>query len=430
MEGLQGTMLRRVPLDEVQLGMFVHALEGSWLQHPFWKKKFVLDSEHDLQRLLDSDIPGIIIDDERGAVPALTVEEAPAPVSFAPTPKPRPAASNRLSEEDFARPRAQIDLLSTIPCSVAEETERAKVVVGKSKRAVMKMFGEARLGRVVEAADVGPLVDEISASVARNPSALINVARLKNKDEYTYMHSVAVCALMVNLARTLELNEVLVKELGLAGMLHDLGKMAVPDPVLNKPGKLTDEEYAVVREHPQRGYDLLIQSADAPAISAEVVLHHHEKFDGTGYPHGLKGEEISLHARMGAICDVYDAITSNRPYKDGWAPAESIARMLEWEGHFDPKLLDAFVRSIGIYPVGTLVRLRSNRLGLVVAGNKCEPTHPKVKAFYSIYERALSKPELITIGTSLRDDAIIKRELPEHWNLGDWPQLQKDLMGR
>ena len=142
-------MLRRVPLDEVQLGMFVHDLEGSWLQHPFWKKKFVLDSEHDLQRLLDSDIPGIIIDDERGAVPALTVEEAPAPapVSFAPTPKPRPAASNRLSEEDFARPRAQIDLLSTIPCSVAEETERAKVVVGKSKRAVMKMFGEARLGR-------------------------------------------------------------------------------------------------------------------------------------------------------------------------------------------------------------------------------------------------------------------------------------------
>jgi HD-GYP domain-containing protein (c-di-GMP phosphodiesterase class II) len=206
--------------------------------------------------------------------------------------------------------------------------------------------------------------------------------------------------------------------------------MAVPDPVLNKPGKLTDEEFAVVREHPQRGYDMLVQSDDAPAISAEVVLHHHEKFDGTGYPHGLKGEEISLHARMGAICDVYDAITSNRPYKEGWAPAESIARMLEWEGHFDPKLLDAFVRSIGIYPVGTLVRLRSNRLGLVVAENKREPTHPKVKAFYSIYERTVIKTEVITIGTSLRDDAIMKRELPEHWNLGDWPKLQKDLMGR
>lgn len=421
-------MLRRVPLDEVRLGMFVHAMEGSWLKHPFWKKRFVLDNEYDLQRLLDSDIPGIIIDDERGAAPEPKADPVPAPMASPAAPKLRPV-SDRISEEEFTR-RAVIDPLSTTPCSVAEETERAKTIVGKSKRAVMKMFGEARLGRVVEAADVAPLVDEISASVARNPSALINVARLKNKDEYTYMHSVAVCALMVNLARTLELNEVLVRELGLAGMLHDIGKMAVPDPVLNKPGKLTDEEYAVVREHPQRGYDLLVRAEDAPAIAAEVVLHHHEKFDGTGYPHGLKGEEISLHARMGAICDVYDAITSNRPYKDGWAPAESIARMLEWEGHFDPKLLDAFVRSIGIYPVGTLVRLRSNRLGLIIAENRREPTHPKVKAFYAIYERALTRPEIVTIGTSLRDDAIIKRELPEHWNLGDWPKLQKDLMGR
>jgi len=422
-------MLRRVPLDEVQLGMFVHAMEGSWLQHPFWKKRFVLDSEHDLRRLLESDIPGIIIDDERGLAPEPRPD--PAPLSKLPAAAPRPAHVNqRVPEEEFSKSRPALDPLSTTPCSVAEETERAKAVVGKAKRKVMKLFGEARLGRVVEAAEVAPLVDEISASVARNPFALINVARLKNKDEYTYMHSVAVCALMVNLARTLELNEVLVRELGLAGMLHDLGKMAVPDPVLNKPGKLTDEEFAVVRQHPQRGYDLLVQAEDAPAIAAEVVLHHHEKFDGSGYPHGLKGEEISLHARMGAICDVYDAITSNRPYKEGWAPAESIARMLEWEGHFDPKLLDAFVRSIGIYPVGTLVRLRSNRLGLIVGENKREPTHPKVKAFYSIYERALTRPEIVTIGNSLRDDAIMKRELPEHWNLGDWPKLQKELMGR
>lgn len=423
-------MLRRVPLEEVQLGMFVHAMEGLWLQHPFWRRRFVLDSEHDLRRLRDSDIPGIIIDDERGAAPARMADPAapPAPTS-APRSKPR-AIDNRLSEAEFAKPRPRIGPLSTDPCSVAEETERARAIVGKSKRAVMKMFGEVRLGHAIEVEGVVPLVDEISASVARNPSALINVARLKNKDEYTYMHSVAVCALMINLARTLELNEVQVKELGLAGLLHDLGKMAVPDPVLNKPGKLTDEEFAVVRQHAQRGYDLLVENSDAPAIAAEVVLHHHEKYDGTGYPHGLKGEEISLYARMGAICDVYDAITSNRPYKDGWAPAESIARMLEWEGHFDPKLLDTFVRSIGIYPIGTLVRLRSNRLGLVVAENKRDPTHPRIKAFYSIYERIMTKPELVTIGNSLRDDAIIKRELPEHWNLGDWPKLQKELMGR
>ena len=417
-------MLHRVPLDEVRIGMFVHAMEGSWLRHPFWRKRFLLDSQHDLQRLLDSDIPGVIIDDERGITPGPAAVLASSASSTG-----RKPIARRLTEEEFRSGSRAPRIPVEATCSVAEETERARTIVTRSKRAVMKMFGEARMGHAIELADVGPMVEEIAASVARNPSALINVARLKSKDEYTYMHSVAVCALMINLARTLELNELLVRELGMAGLLHDLGKMAVPDPVLNKPGKLTEEEYAVVRKHPERGYDFLVQSEDAPAIAAEVVLHHHEKYDGTGYPHGLKGDEISLYARMGAICDVYDAITSNRPYKDGWAPAESIARMLEWNGHFDPKLLDAFIRSIGIYPVGTLVRLRSNRLGLVVAENKRDPIRPRIKAFYAIRDRALIRPEMATIGNSLRDDSIIRRETAEHWNLGDWPRLQKELMG-
>lgn len=407
-------MLRRVPLEEVRLGMFVHALEGSWLQHPFWRRRFLLDSEQDLQRLLDSDIPGIIIDDERGAAPAppeigsTLIQRTAAAPATAPRRERQPMPSGR---------------------AVQDEAERARHIVSKSKRAVMKMFGDVRMGRAIEVGGIAPMVEEIAASVTRNSTTLIDMARLKRKDEYTYMHSIAVCALMINFARTLEMDEGLVHELGLAGLLHDIGKMAVPDPVLNKPGRLSDDEFAVVREHPQRGYDLVVASPDAPAIAAEVVLHHHEKYDGSGYPHALKGEQISLYARMGAICDVYDAITSNRPYKEGWAPAESIARMLEWQGHFDQRLLDVFIRSIGIYPVGSIVRLRSNRLGLVVAENKREPTRPKVRAFYAIPERTLIRPELVSIGPSLREDSIVKPEHPEHWNLGDWPNLRADLLG-
>ena len=412
-------MLRRVPLDEVRLGMFVHAMEGSWLQHPFWRRRFLLDNEHDLQRLLDSDIPGIIIDDERGAAPEKR-PSIPLPTSHVPAPTKRPPP-----KDIRARPRpAPIAGLQ----EAKEEAAHARKIIGKSARAVMELFGQARLGRAIEVSSLVPLVDEISASIARNPTALIGIARLKRKDEYTYMHSVAVCALMINFARTLELHESLVQELGLAGLLHDIGKTAVPDQVLTKPSTLSDEEYAIVREHCQRGYDLLVASPDAPAIAAEVVLHHHERFDGTGYPHRLKGEQISRYARMGAICDVYDAITSNRPYKDAWTPTESIERMLEWEGQFDPTLLDAFIRSIGIYPVGTLVRLRSNRLGIVTAENKREPTHPKVKAFYAVRDHAMIEPEMVPIGPSLRDDAIMRRELPEHWNLGDWPQLRDALL--
>ena len=414
-------MLRRVPLDEVRLGMFVHAMEGSWLQHPFWRRRFLLDKEQDLQRLLDSDIPGIIIDDERGAASDKR-PSIPLPTSHVPAPTKRPPPKD-------IRPRPRPAPIAGLQ-DAKEEAAHARKIIGKSARAVMELFGQARLGRAIEVSSLVPLVDEISASIARNPTALIGIARLKRKDEYTYMHSVAVCALMINFARTLELHESLVQELGLAGLLHDIGKTAVPDQVLTKPSTLSDEEYAIVREHCQRGYDLLVASPDAPAIAAEVVLHHHERFDGTGYPHRLKGEQISRYARMGAICDVYDAITSNRPYKDAWTPTESIERMLEWEGQFDPTLLDAFIRSIGIYPVGTLVRLRSNRLGIVTAENKREPTHPKVKAFYAVRDHAMIEPEMVPIGPSLRDDAIMRRELPEHWNLGDWPQMRDALLGR
>jgi len=414
-------MLRRVPLDEVRLGMFVRAMEGSWLQHPFWRRRFLLDKEQDLRRLLDSDIPGIIIDDERGAAP----EKRPS----VPVPTPPVLATTKRTPPKDIPPRPRRAPIAALP-DAEEERAHARKIIGKTKLAVMELFSQARLGHAIEVGGVAPLVEEISASIARNSTALIGIARLKRKDEYTYMHSVAVCALMINFARTLELDEGLVHELGLAGLLHDIGKMAVPDEVLTKPSTLSDDEYAVVREHCQRGYDLLVTSPEAPAIAAEVVLHHHERFDGTGYPHRLKGEQISLHARMGAICDVYDAITSDRPYKDAWAPGESIERMLEWDGQFDPKLLDTFVRSIGIYPVGTLVRLRSNRLGIVVAENKREPTCPKVKAFYAVRDHAMIKPEMVPIGPTLRDDAIMRRELPEHWNLGDWPQMRDALLGR
>src|SRR5690606_37008692 len=149
-------------------------------------------------------------------------------------------------------------------------------------------------------------------------------------DEYTYMHSVAVCALMAALARTLGLNEAEQREAATAGLLHDVGKMAIPIEILNKPGRLTDDEFRLIMTHPDAGYVMLMRGGLVPNVALDVCLHHHEKFDGSGYPHGLQGDGISLQARMGALCDVYDAVTSDRPYKKGWNPAEAIHRMAQW----------------------------------------------------------------------------------------------------
>jgi HD-GYP domain-containing protein (c-di-GMP phosphodiesterase class II) len=279
---------------------------------------------------------------------------------------------------------------------------------------VLSMLNEARLGLAVDAEACLPLVNDIADSVYRNPGALVSLARLKTQDDYTYMHSVAVCALMVALGRELGLTQDACREAGLAGLMHDLGKAAMPLEVLNKPGKLTPEEFDLIKTHPLRGHEMLVEGRGVSPTVLDVCLSHHERMDGTGYPHQLPEDRISLVARMGSICDVYDAVTSNRPYKAGWDPAGSIATMASWKGHFDPVVFKAFVKSLGIYPTGSLVKLQSGRLAVVLEQNPLSLSAPKVKVFFSTKSNLpITVNELeLSRGT----DKIVSREDPKAWN--------------
>jgi HD-GYP domain-containing protein (c-di-GMP phosphodiesterase class II) len=233
--------------------------------------------------------------------------------------------------------------------------------------------------------------------------------------------------MMVSLAKQLGLEESQVRSAGLAGLLHDLGKAVMPLEVLNKPGKLTPEEFAVIKSHPVKGHKLLLDGADVDAIVLDVCLHHHEKTDGSGYPDGLKGAGISLFAKMGAVCDVYDAITSNRPYKPGWDPAESLRKMAEWtSGHFDPQVFQAFVKCIGIYPVGSLVRLTSGRIGVVVEQASKSLTTPSVKVFFSTKSNLRILPQVIDLSHPENRERIISREDPAKWRFPDLNELWSD----
>ncbi len=213
----------------------------------------------------------------------------------------------------------------------------------------------------------------------------------------------------------------------MAGLLHDIGKMTIPDTVLNKPGKLTDREFQTMRGHPEAGARLLA-GQDVGQVALDVCLHHHEKIDGSGYPHGLAGDQISLFSKMAAVCDVYDAVTSDRSYKKGWDPAEAIRKMAEWSrSHFDERVFQAFVKTVGIYPSGSLVRLESGRIGIVMEQHGQSLLTPRVKVFFSARSGVPIEQTIVDLARLQGRDRIVARESPQDWNFKDLPEL---LTGR
>ena len=410
-------MLKRIAVTQVRLGMYIQELGGSWIDHPFWRKSFKLEDPAMLKSLQTSPVKDLVIDVSKG----LDVLSEGGDAAEGREDSSKPAATNTASPP-ANEPAPQKPVIKRI--SAEQERAQAKKLLKASKQAITSMFNEVRMGQAVNAADAMPLVEEITASVSRNEGALISLVRLKHKDDYTYMHSVAVCALMVALSRQLGLDDKQTKQAGLAGLLHDIGKSAIPLEILNKPGKLTDEEFDIVRGHPKAGHEILLASMGVDEVALDVCLHHHEKMDGTGYPDKLPSQDISVFAKMGAVCDVYDAVTSNRPYKEGWEPGVSLQRMAQWsKTHFDDTVFKAFVKSVGIYPIGSMVMLQSGRLGVVVDQNPVSLLKPLVKVFFSTKSRTRIPVEILDLSKPSVQDKIMGHEDPVLWGIEDIHEL-------
>ncbi|QAY78126.1 HD-GYP domain-containing protein [Sphingosinicella sp. BN140058] len=396
--------LKRIHPSQARMGMFVVSFEGSWFDHPFWKRRVLISTEVDLKAVLDSKVPALMIDTGRGVDVAPVLPEGrvarfepPNTVGRSPSEAPASGTPDGMPREDLARAEASL-------------------VVNRSKEVMRGVFDGARLGKAIESEAVVAVVADISAAIQNNRAAFLRVIRLKSKDEYTYLHSIAVCALMVNLAGHLGLDPPAIADLGTAGLLHDIGKAKIAAEVLNKPARLSKEEFAAIQAHAEQGYRLLLGASGVPDVALDVCRHHHEKVDGTGYPHRLRGDKISLGARMGAICDVYDALTSNRPYKNAWSPAEAMAAMHGWAGTFDPTLLSVFMQSIGVFPPGIVVRLSSDRLGIVLEQRR-PATRAQILIFYCIATRKWIPPETVIIGDGA--PGIAEPVEPSLWGIAE-----------
>lgn len=394
---------KRVSIEQLKPGMYIHDLGTDWMSHGFLRSRFTLRDDAQIGKIREAGIRELYIDASRG----LDVEDAPTREEF-----------DRMIDTDLHKVMA-----APIPqkTSIREELGRAREIQARTRTVVKGMMSDVRMGASISLDAFEPLVEEMTESILRNGGALISLGALKDVDDYTFQHCVSVSTLMIALCRQLGLDADATREAGLGALLHDVGKMKTPLEVLNKPGKFTDEEFAIMKRHPEDGYAMLRETPGIGAVPLMITLHHHERIDGSGYPHRLAAQNIPYTAQMAAIVDVYDAISSDRCYHKGMPPPEAVRKIFEWSKfHFNPQLVQAFVRCIGIYPVGALVMLESERLAVVTQQNEANLLQPIVRVFYDARAMRPLFPEHVDLAKPLGHgggDRIVGHEDPVDWGV-------------
>lgn len=398
--------IKKVNVGQLRPGMYVHDLNCGWMDHPFLSNRFKINDLDTIKRITEMGVKELYIDTGKGADvgSAQTREEVIADL-----------------QQRLQRVGAQPSADGAPKVSAREERVYAERVEREASRLVTNIMQDVRLGKQIEAERVNHVVDGMVSSIFRNPHALMSLGRIREMDKYTFEHSVSVGVLMISFAKELGLERSVIQEIGVGALLHDIGKIKTPDNILNKPGKLTDDEFAIMRQHVVYSREVLEQTKGISPTALAVAAQHHERYDGSGYPLKLKGDEISRYGQMAAIVDVYDAISADRCYRKGEEPTIVLRKLLEWSKfHFNEALVHQFIRCVGIYPVGTLVRLESGRLAIVLEEGEKGPLFPQVRVVYDANKRQFITPRDIDLSNPTArsgDDRIVNCESAEKYGI-------------
>lgn len=395
-------MIKTISAKQLTMGMYVHELSCSWVNHPFARNQFKITDIKDLKKIHETGIKSLKIDTSKG----LDIQETPSEHS---------TLSHTIAERSAAKEQTK---------SLKKTRKEAKKIKEYAENAILNIMVDTKLGQQIEMEHVTPIIDSMSESVLENHNALLGLSRIRSMDTYTFEHSVNIGVLMMSFSKSRGMPKELIHEVGVGGFLHDIGKALTPPEILNKPGKLTDKEFAIMRHHVVDSHKILAKTPGISQNAIDVAALHHEKYDGTGYPEGKKGDNISEIGQMSAIVDVYDALTADRCYHKGQDPSVVLKRMLAWTGsHFNPTLMQEFIQCVGIYPPATLVMLSNHHLA-VVTENTSNLLLPCVVVFLNTKSNETIEPRLVDLSRQ-KKLKVISSEADHKWNVD--PQKYLDL---
>lgn len=404
-------MLKQVSLPDLELGMFVHKMTGSWFDHPFWKSKFLLEDPSKLRVLQESSLDGVIIDTARGK----DVEQQRNVEISTRQPDPAQRLKSIRTRQSLSPKATGRQPFNQQPCrqqpskpaSTGQEVQAAHAIAENATSKMQKAFFAARLGKALNIRNVEPVVEDIHASVRRNPQAFSGLMRCKLNNEFVYRHSLSVSALMISLASQMKLSDDDIFNAGFAGLFLDLGTNYLPKDLAPDDGNFSKLDPKIWQQHVILGHRALQNDDVLSDTVLDACLHHHERFDGSGFPNALKGHEISIGGRMAAICDTFDFLLTDDGTGNAIDPAAAITRLTEMEGAFDQEILRKFIESVGRYPVGSFVRLRSDRLAMVVDENPEDFTKPVVEVFYSLKTHKRIPQRRMIFAEDMDEDEIV-----------------------
>lgn len=396
-------MKKKISIDQLRPDMYVSDLNCDWIPHHNYQKEGRIPDQATINELVRRGIKEVYIDPARGLDVADAIPE-------------NEVARNNQKALDHAADILLPD--SDHSVTAQEEMRKAGKIHNEAKNLVTNVLQDVKTGKAIDVEAFDVLADGMVDSVLRNHNALACLGRIRQKDNYLLEHSVNLAVLMGIFARDMKLDRDTMHQAVVGAMLHDIGKVLIPDEVLHKPGKLTDDEFAVMRQHVVFSKELLQKTPGIKDLTVKVAAQHHERIDGSGYPMGLKGCDICREGKMVAIADVYDAITADRVYHKGLPPTAALKKLLEWSGtHLEEKLVHRFIRSMGIYPVGSLVKLKSERLAIIQEAGEKDQRQPIVKVIYHAKNRRYLPVEFIDLSRPGVQDEIVQAVDPARWQI-------------